>query len=49
MGPSGRPPSPGSPGTLEGAVVPQQLQEPLLCEDPGAEPRTPIHAQSNAG
>lgn len=35
MGASGRPPSPRSPGTFEGAVVPQQLQEPLLREDPG--------------
>lgn len=27
--------SPGSPGTFEGAVVPQHLQEPLLCERTG--------------
>ena len=36
--------SPGSPGTFEGAVVPQHLQEPLLCERTGvggaAGPRT---------
>lgn len=49
MGASRRPPSPGGPGTFEGAVVPQQLQEPLLREDPGAGPRTPIRPQSNAG
>lgn len=45
--------SPGSPGTFEGAVVPQHLQEPLLCERTGVEggggTKDAIRPQSNWG